>query len=747
MPRRSRNIVQSIIDRRLWVAIFWLGLAACLLPFTGSAQKNLQARPDIEGGHVAKIQRIWDAEFVLPFSESAVLVVSGIPGPDEPEGEDILFDITDRVEEVDGVTGTISYLLTSDPLFMGTSGTGTFLNVGLKSGDEPIENLIRRLQAVSTQLENDLRPDYPDIVARWTGEVALSVDMRIASINDVQDAEIRVAPITLALLLLTFGSIVAASLPLLCGAFAITLTLGLIALLSQVMSISVVVMQVVSMLGLGLSIDYALLTVNRFREELEKGFDVVEAATETMRQSGRTVMVAGIAVAIGLGAMFVIPINELSSIAIGGLLVVTLAMAIAAILLPAMLASIGHRVNSGRLPLISGLHIPSAWWRNWGLYVGKHPWFVLVISVIPLILLASQASRIEMSRSGENWFPKDPPAVRAIDDLRKMGRGGVVQIIRLMIEMPEGQPVSNIEGWAAISRLSVALRDDPRIAHVRSITQGAYRNYPNPDLYDMIPSILRDMRVSRNGMWTVLDLVPEDEVRSEALRNLVIDLRAPDLYDTLDLPGANILVGGLPSFNYEYEEAVGDKLVPIISTVLGVTFLVLAVWFRSFMIPLKAVLLNLFSVTAAFGAVALVIQDGWGAWLIGLDGGTGTVLPIVPVVVFCGVFGLSMDYEVFLVARLLEAKRDGMSDTEAIAHSLERTGGVITSAAAIMIAIFGAFMLGEFVLIKTLGFALAVAVFLDATIVRLCIGPALFKIGGRWNWWPGNNWERTETPS
>lgn len=741
------NIAKSIIDHRVLVSLLWLLIAAGLLPFTGSVQKNLQARPDIEGGHVARIEEIWNSEFILPFSESAVLVISGIPGPDNPEGEELLFDITDRIYEVDGVTGTVSYLLTSDPLFLSTpesGGSGTFLNVGLRSGDEPIEELILRLQAMSAELEEDYREDYPDIVARWTGEVALSVDMRAASIADVQDAEIRVAPITLVLLLLTFGSIVAASLPLLAGAFAITLTLGLIALLSEIWSISVVIMQVVSMLGLGLSIDYALLTVNRFREQLTKTSDVIEAAIETTRQSGRTVLVAGIAVAIGLGAMFVIPINELSSIAIGGLVVVTFAMAISAMLLPALLATIGHRVNSGRIPILRNLHIPSRWWRNWGLYVGHHPWRVLIISIIPLILLASQATRLEMSRSGENWFPKDPPAVRAIEDLRNMGRGGVVQMIRLMISMPEGKPVDSEEGWSSIWRLSGSLLEDPRISHVRSVTQGSYRNYPTPELFHMVPSILRDMRVSRDDMWTVIDIVPDDSVDGDGLRELVVELRGPKPFEILDLPGAEILVGGLPAFNYEYEEAVNNKLIPIVSAVLGVTFLVLAIWFKSFLIPLKAVTLNLLSVAAAFGAAAIVVQDGNGAWLLGMSSGTGTVLPIVPVVVFCGVFGLSMDYEVFLVARLQEAKRDGMNDIDAIAHSLERTGGVITSAAAIMIAIFGAFMLGEFVLIKTLGFALAVAVFLDATIVRLCIGPALFKIGGKWNWWPGQKWAQDQ---
>jgi RND superfamily putative drug exporter len=205
----------------------------------------------------------------------------------------------------------------------------------------------------------------------------------------------------------------------------------------------------------------------------------------------------------------------------------------------------------------------------------------------------------------------------------------------------------------------------------------------------------------------------------------------------LGLPGSSIQVGGLPALNVDYEASTLGRFKSIVLTVVGVTLVSLLIGFRSALVAIKAVALNLFSVAVAFGAVVLVFQDGHGIRALGLDSALGGTFPAIPLIVFCVVFGLSMDYEVFLVARIAEARANGMSDDDAIVEGLARTGGLISSAAAIMIAVFAGFMLGDFVLIKILGFALSVAVLVDATVMRIAIGPALLKLGGSWNWWPG----------
>ena len=252
-----------------------------------------------------------------------------------------------------------------------------------------------------------------------------------------------------------------------------------------------------------------------------------------------------------------------------------------------------------------------------------------------------------------------------------------------------------------------------------------------------LPSFAKRTFLSEEGDAVLLEIVPAEGLDSPTRVGLVRDLRRLDTGALLGVPGARLLVGGLPAFSADYEESGRARFARVVGLVVAATLLALFVGFRSLLVPLKAVLLNLLSVAAAFGALVLVFQDGHGVRLLGLPGPVDGVFPIVPALVFCSVFGLSMDYEVFLVARVREERLAGKSDREAIVEGVARTGPVITSAAAVMIAVFAAFMLGRFVLVKMLGFALAVAVLLDATVIRLAIGPALLSLAFRFNWWPG----------
>jgi RND superfamily putative drug exporter len=210
------------------------------------------------------------------------------------------------------------------------------------------------------------------------------------------------------------------------------------------------------------------------------------------------------------------------------------------------------------------------------------------------------------------------------------------------------------------------------------------------------------------------------------------------------VPGARLRVGGLPAFNADYEDAVAGRFGWIGGLIVLGTLVALAVGFRSVLVPLKAIALNLLSVAGSFGALVLVFQDGYGVRWLGLPGPIDGVFPLVPVLVFCTVFGLSLDYEVFLVSRVAEGRRQGLTEEAALAEGLARTAGLITSAAAVMVAVFAAFTFGGFVLMKMLGFALAVAVLLDATVIRMAVGPALLRLAGRWNWWPGDRGTATE---
>ncbi len=735
------DIAESVVRHRIWVFAVWIVAAAVLLPIANQAEERLDVAAHIEGGDSTSVTETLRNRFGSPFAHSAILVLTGVPAPNTSAGREVLRRVENVLGGVRGVTGTLSYGGTGDPLFLPHNGDGgTFVLVGLDSQDDTVEAMMPRLRAASTSLASLLRTTHPDATPRWTGEAAINADIRRVSAAEAQSAELNALPVTLLLMVLAFGSVTAAVLPILCGVLAIPVALGLAVIVDQWSPASIVLINIVTMIGLGLSIDYALLVVSRFREALGQGRTADQAAVVALRRAGRTVAISGIAVAIGFAALLVVPLNELRSIGIGGLLVVTTSVLLATTLLPALLAWIGTRIDLGRVGLRKARPPQCHNWRRWGRWVAAHPWRVLVVTGLPMLALAGQAARLDTELPRGDWLPAEAESVRAVRDLRSMGQSAVVQTIRVIVELPGNISMERDDGWRALARLSDAFARDPRVAAVRSIATLAEGGRMGPRSIDRLPEGVRNIFLSPDRRAGLVELIPGEEVAPPEATRLVREIRAMDAAALTGLRGVHLRVGGMPAFNAEYEDAIKGRLFGIVSLVVCATFLGLAIAFRSILIPLKAVALNLLSVAAAFGAVVLVFQDGHGVMLLGLDGPVGGGFPIIPILVFCTVFGLSMDYEVFLVARIAEA-RAKVDEETALVEGLANTGRVITSAAAIMIAVFAAFVLGDFVLIKILGFALAIAVLLDATLVRMAMGPALIRLAGRWNWWPRDGFQ------
>lgn len=739
MAGSDAGIVRGLIRRRGWIVAAWTLALVVLLPAARRLEGELEVAARIPGSESAAVEEELARRFGSPFAHYAILVVRGVPGPDHPIGRAELDRLLASLREVPGVTGTFSYRDAPDPLFVARDGT--FVVVGLDASRGPVDALIPRVRSASAALLPELRARFPEATLRWTGEVALNTDLRQTSAAQAQAAERRVAPLTLLLLLLAFGTLAAASLPVVTGFLAIPLALGVAALLTRVWPLSILLVNVVSMIGLGLGIDYGLLVVSRFREGLAGGMDARGAAEAALREAGHTVLMSGAAVAVGFGALLWVPLNEIRSIAVGGLLVTAISVLLATTLLPGLLVWLGPRIDVGRL-WKTGRRDPGRRWRAWGGWVARRPLRVLLLAGAPVVWLALQGLRLSTDLPRGDWLPPRMESARALHDLQEMGKGGVVQTIRVVLELPEGTGALQPQGWIATRRLGVVLAADRRIARVQSLPAMLGGDHPNPELFARLPSGVVRSFVSSDRQAALLELLPAEEVESEDLSRLVREIRALDAATVTGIAGARLRVGGLPALNADYQGTISGRFPGVLLLVLGGTLVALALGFRSVLIPLKAIALNLLSVGAAMGAVVLVFQDGLGASLLGLDGPTHGVFPAIPILVFCTVFGLSMDYEVFLVARVAEARRAGMSESAALAEGLARTGGVITSAAAIMIAVFGAFTLGEFLLIKMLGLALAVAVLVDATVIRLAIGPALLRLAGEWNWWPGNRRER-----
>jgi RND superfamily putative drug exporter len=732
------DIMSPVHARRFWVAGVLLAAVVALLPFSFHAERHLETATRVEGSQAEIVRQELDTRFHSPFVDRVVLVIQGLPPADSAEGEQALTTIVAALRAEPGVSGVVSYLDLHDSIFLGKGG-GTFVLVGLSSTEGPVELLVPKLHERAKSLQDQLRNRYPAVKLELTGELPLNFDIRKASADEVQRGESLVIPATLALLLVAFGSLVAAVIPLAVGQLAIATTMAVTGFLATRLHLSILVQNLATMLGLGLGIDYALLMVSRFREAISAGHEGPEASVIAARQAGRTLLISASTVAIGFLALLTVPISEIRSIGVAGFLVAGMSVLLTNTLVPALLALLGPRINAGRMPFTPRLDARRAActgirWRKWGKAIVARPWLALLLAGVPLLLLAWQAGRLNTSVPRGDWLPESAESVQALHTLERMDRAGVVYALRVIVELPNDSITQTEEGWNAMDRISKRLASDPRCDRVISITTLAEGNR------SFLNSMSRETRrtfLSGDGRAALLEVLPASSVSLRDQVDWVRELRKTGAVALTGVPGATLLVGGIPALNADYQTIVNDHLVPVTVLVIVGTLVALLCGFRSLFAAAKAIVLNMFSVAASFGALVLVFQDGHGSRLLGLPGGTGSVFPLVPIVAFAIVFGLSMDYEVFLVARVLEARRSGLSEMDAIPEGLARTAGLITSAAAIMIVVFAAFTFGDFLVVKMIGFTLAVAVLIDATLVRIVIGPALLRIAGDWNWWPG----------
>jgi RND superfamily putative drug exporter len=727
--------------RRFWLAMSGFAMALALLPFSYKVERRLETAVHIKGGESEEVDRELAQRFQSPYAHRLILVISGIPDPDSAESADALTFLTSSLRSVPGVSGAVSNLDWPDPLFTGNNGDALII-VGLDPHDEAFEALVPILRAKADWMEGQLRSQYPNIKLEITGETPLTFDLRKVSADDVRHAEERAMPVTLLLLLVAFGSLAAALLPLGIGILSISMAMGAAALLAHYLHLSILVQNLATMLGLGLGIDYALLMVSRFREALAEGFEPGEAADIAAGQAGRTLIISATTVAIGFSALLPVPISELRSIGIAGLLVTVLSVMLCTFILPWVLSLLGHRINALRVPLPGrrfqtpeSLCALSERWVRWGSIITRRPWAALLVAGVPLLILGFQARRIAPGIPDRDSLPAAAESVRALHTLQSMGRSGIVQSLRVILELPPQSPPLSPAGWVAVSRLTKSFQSDPRAQEVLSLPTLTGMSDVADDVNN-VPEPIRKSFIRTDGRATLIELLPTAALSPNETIRWVREVRSSDVAAITGVPGAVLRVGGVSALDADYDSVVKVWLPRVILSVVLGSLLALLIGLRSLFAAVKAILLNLLSVGASFGALVLVFQEGHGSKLFGVAGGTGTVYPIVPILSFAIVFGLSMDYEVFLVARVLEERRRGLSEKSAVIEGLARTAGLITSAAAIMIAVFTAFTLGSFLVVQMLGFTLAVAVFIDATVVRMIVGPALLQLAGDWNWWP-----------
>src|SRR5687767_10342257 len=504
----SRRAAEIIVGRRWWVVTAWIAAALVFVPHAAHVEDRLDVSAKVEGSESARAAATLSARLPSAFGDYAVLVVSGVPAPRSPEGRAALERIRSAVESLPVVTGSFSWLDAPDTVFIGSNG-GTFLMIGLTAAGRRPDDLIPILRETTSELTSDLKSAQPGIRLTWTGETALNYDLRNASAADAQSAERRVLPLTLVLLVLAFGAIAAALVPLLAGGLSIAFALGAAVTLTQFWPLSILLQNVVTMLGLGLGIDYALLVVGRFREALAEGRDKLDAATDAASRAGHTIVLSGASVAIACSALLFVPVDEIRSIAIGGLLVIVVAVLLATTLLPAMLAFVGPRINLGRISGLPG-GLGSDFWRRWGRFVCARPLTVLLIAGAPLAAVALQSARLTTDLPRGDWLPRDMESSRGLRTLSEMKTSGVVNAIRVVLHFPEGVTWDSPEGWAALQRAGAKLTADNRVARVRTLPIASGLGSPNLQVLAAIPRDVRESLVSSEGKLALIEILPSE---------------------------------------------------------------------------------------------------------------------------------------------------------------------------------------------------------------------------------------------
>jgi len=743
-----RAVARWLVRRRGWVVAAWAAVTLVLAPRASHVHEALIVRGAYDRPTAAARagQLIKDA-FPQPIADYVALVVHG-PVPVTDERFDRLLDsLTVAAARRPYVTQVISLRTLGDSGFVSADRRTTFFIAALApaANDDIQQNLVPDLRAAVADAVTRT-PGSDGFAVLVTGQQALDYDVRTVSAEDATRGERRVIPLTLLVLIAAFGALVAAVLPVVIGILAITIALGLVTIAAQWTPMSVFVLNIATMVGLGVGIDYSLLIVTRFREELNRGLTPRDAAIRTVQTAGVAVLTSGLTVVVGFAALLTTPLSETKSVGLGGLIVVAVAVLLAVSLLPALLAILGRQIDRPRWlarPL-ARVHAPAGWER-WARWLGRHPWHAVALGGALVALCTFPLTAIRFGLPAANWFPPGTESGRGLAALRTMGVAGVITPIRVVVQFPEGEGALAAPHLRGLKTLSDSLQRDPRTSSVRGVATvrpglsalRLFLFYSDPQAVRVRYPEFFNAYLAADGRTTLIDVIPADTVGFTGMMDLARRVRTIAHGNVRGLEGAEIVVGGFAATSVDLQNDLLADLPSVVGLILATTALMLFVAFRSLLVPLKAVLLNCLSVGAAFGLTVLVFQEGWGAQILGLEGATEAVFVVVPVLVFATVFGLSMDYEVFLLARIKEVfDKTGRND-HATMEGLSATASVITFAAVIMVLVFGVFAFSRVLAVQFIGFGLAVAVLLDATLIRMVLVPAIMHIAGRWNWWPG----------
>jgi len=690
----------------VWAILFVVsvGLISALLSGVLTTTATFTNKPDSKAGQDLLESRLRGPqkanEAVIIHSESLKVSDAAF----RSEVEQIYGSISALGPDI--IESSENYYQANNPNLVSEDGRTTIIPITMAGGlDKAADNVKDVIKIID---DTNARNGFEVSI---TGTAAIGYDFNKASEEDLARGEMIGGLIALAILLLVLGAVVSALVPLVLAIVSIVLALGMTALLGQGFEFSFFVTNMISMMGLAVGIDYTLFVLSRFREERSRGRSVVEAVDVASSTAGRAVLFSGLTVIIALMGMLIIPSTIYRSLAAGAIFVVGFAILASLTLLPAIMALLGDNVNRLRLPFIQKLQDefdesrPGGFWDKVATTVMRHPVIGVVAVTAVLIAAAIPYFDINAGSAGVSTFPDSFRSKQGFQVLEREFDGGTVAPAEIVIDRDAKSPAVG----AAVEELKAILAQD---------------NVFGPATYE----------TNEAGTVGLLSVQIAIDPYLDEANNAIKRLRSEYIPEAFAGVPGNVYVTGLTAINVDSVHVTSSYTPFVFAFVLGLSFVLLMLVFRSLVVPAKAIVMNLLSVGAAYGLIVLVFQKGFAAGLLGFQQ-VDTVEFWLPLFLFSILFGLSMDYHVFLLSRIRERYDQTHDNGEAVAYGLRSTGRLITGAALIMVAVFGGFAMGSLVMLQQFGFGLGVAVLIDATIIRSILVPSTMKLLGKWNWY------------
>jgi RND superfamily putative drug exporter len=635
-----------------------------------------------------------------------------------------------------------AHLVSAQPQPPAADGRTTFVIVGFNQDDETTAKAIPSFQR--------LLPTSGPAAAALTGTAVVNDELTQTAAHDLERVEAISLPITLVVLLIVFGTLVAAAMPLGLALFAVPVALALMTAVNVVLPLNIFVLNISTIMGLGISIDYSLFIVRRYREELARGRVRDDAVAQTLATAGEAILFSAITVIIGFAGLLLLRMPFMTAIGVGGALTVACSVLAALTLLPAVLSILGARVNALRVPVLWRLTLlhpdrqtQRGFWYRLAQAEMRMPLVFIVLVLMLVGTLAAPVTQLNIGSSGVNSLPQDSQARQALTTLTTSYGSFSANTFTLIARAPDGSNILTASNLTRVANLSQWLAQQAHVTSVISLTSlPATAGQPSPTpqqliglyssgAYDQVPSLVQLVDATTKGDATILAVSSDLGLDTTASKQLLVQLRHDA--DAAG-QGLSVLVGGEQAQSYDLNTVLYGTFPLTVLFILIATYLLLLLMLRSVLLPLKAVVMTGLSVSAAFGAMVFVFQQGHLHTQLNFTP-NGFIDNVIPILMFCLLFGLSMDYEVFLVSRMREEWRASGDNVTAVAHGLERAGGVVTNAALLFMIVAGSFIFTRISAIQEVGLGLAVAVFVDAFLVRALLVPSVMRLLGRANWW------------